>query len=150
MPSPATSTSSQSIPPFSCRIPQPLLDKVADEERDFYIRNDLMDQKMDWLVASSTARATMLEEVLVQTRTTNGAVAKAARDIEDLRNQAATQAAQTAPVVKAYGFAQVAVRNKWCWAAAVLFFTIVAPWLVTIAPAPLVVLKAVGGVLFGL
>lgn len=143
------SAKSTTTPPFSCRIPEELLRELPEAQQRFYRQNDVLDQKMDWMIDHAARQSETLAEVNAKATETNGKIAKAVRDIEDLRKKVEAQAQETAPVIRTYHIAQKLVRSKVAWVAAAFIVLVGIPYLVTIAPAPLTFLKAAVTVLLG-
>lgn len=146
---PSQASSQAATPPsFACRIPAELLPH-DEKERRFYTQSDVMDQKMDWLLKASISQSQTLAEVNGKATVTNGKIAQAVRDIEDIRAKVATQAEEAAPVVKAYGIAKKLAASKVFWIGAAAFVLVGLPALVSVAPAPLAFLRAAVTVLLG-
>lgn len=146
---PSEASSHHSVPPFTCRIPCSLLDKASEPEREFYIRTDAIDQKIDWLLNHSVEQAEAMAEVRTQTRETNGRVLQAEKHIRELRDEVGAQRAEAAPVVRAYGVGSRLARSKLALIGLAFILFVAYPWLVTLAPSPAAFVRAAIGVFLG-
>lgn len=142
------SSEASSKPTFACRIPPELLPQ-EERERRFYTQSDVMDQKMDWLLSHCQTQSATLEDVRQKASDTNGKIAQAMKDIEDVRTRVAAQVEATAPVVKVYGVGKLLAGSKLFWVGAAAFVLVGLPALISVAPAPLAFLKAAVTILLG-
>lgn len=132
----AAHSSPTTVPQFECQLPPGLLNSLSEKDRYMYETIDVMRQSIAYTASLAAHTADKLEAVRVQTTETNGGLKQAKADIIALTEAVRGHQAQTEPVVKAYAMAGKAVRTKTFWVAAILFFTVVAPWLIQHAPAP--------------
>ena len=79
--------SSHNPPEFKSSIPNHLLADISDKDRFIIEQLSIMGQKSDWLVHETQEQSKELVIIKTETKTTNGKIAKAILDINDLQNK---------------------------------------------------------------
>ncbi len=137
------------VPVFESSVPPELLEGRSELEKRLYRDSSKNLQMMEWLVHHSIAQRKMSEEIKTQVLTTNGRLLTAEKDIRNLNETVSVHKAEMDPIIKVYSVSGKLVRSKYFWIGVAALVFIVIPGVISVAPPPAAVLKALGGLLFG-